>query len=216
MTAMPRDRDGHVRSERGSALVVALMATTVLSIAGSALLLVAQLETAIAANALRDVRTFYAADAALRRARADLESLADWTPVLQGMATSSFAEGTPVPGQLGRVFVDVTAAGAALQAASLPLGANNPQWTLFLWGPLERLLTGVEWPGYVAVWLADDAAETDQDPRGDGGSPDARGRGIVRLHAVAFDGAGARRTLEATAARTATGRVQLLVGQAVR
>jgi hypothetical protein len=192
------------------------MATTVLSIIGSALLLIAQVETGIAANALRAARSFYAADAALQRARADLESLADWTPALQGVATSTFAEGPPVPRQVGRVFVDLTGAGTALQAVNLPFGANNPQWALFLWGPVDRLLAGTDWPGYVAVWVADDAAETDQDARQDGGTPDARGRGVVRLHAVAFDGAGARRMVEALAVRTATGRVQLLVGAAVR
>jgi hypothetical protein len=68
----------------------------------------------------------------------------------------------------------------------------------------------------VAVWIGDDAAETDDDPRQDGGGVDHRGRGVVRLRADAFDALGSRRMVEATAMRLISGRVRLLMGEAVR
>lgn len=207
------------RCERGSALIVAIMATTVLLAFGSALLLVAQTETAIAASSLREARASYAAEAALRRASLDLQEQSDWTAALSGVATSSLTDGSSTTRRsLGRMDVDLAEGTAGLNAASagLPFGANNPRWLLYLWGAVDGLLPQADWPGYVAVWIADDAAETDGDPQRDGGGVDGRGRGVVRLHAVAFDAAGARRTVEATLVRNAAGGVRLLMGQAVR
>jgi hypothetical protein len=208
-----------VRSEQGSALLVAIMATTVLLAFGSALLLVAQTETAIAASSLRQARASYAAEAALRQASADLQDLSDWTAALSGVTPSSLTDGSSTTRRsLGRMTVDLAEGTAGLNAASagLPFGANNPRWLLYLWGAVDALLPQADWPGYVAVWIADDAAETDGDPQRDGGDADARGRGVVRLHAVAFDAAGARRTVEATVVRSPAGGVRLLMGQAVR
>lgn len=208
-----------LRCDRGSALIVALMTTTMLMAFGSALLLLAQTETGIAASSLREARTFYAAEAALRQASLDLEALPDWTAALSGAATSALTDGSSQgTRRLGRVIVDLSSESASLTAAaaSLPFGANNPRWLLYLWGAVEGVLPVVDWPGYVAVWIADDTVETDGDPQRDGGSADGRGRGVLRLHAVAFDAAGARRTVEATAVRYPPGRVRLLMGQAVR
>ena len=41
-------------------------------------------------------------------------------------------------------------------------GANNPQWKLFACGPLKDMLPDVEIdsPMYVAVWVADDPADS--------------------------------------------------------
>jgi hypothetical protein len=208
-----------VQCEQGSALLVAMMATTVLLIFGSALLLLAQTETAIAASTLREARAFYAAEAALRQASIDLQALTDWTAALSGVATASITDGSASAVRVvGRVTIDLPSEAASLNAASasLPFGANNPKWLPYLWGAADVLLPGADWPGYVAVWIADDPGETDGDPQRDGGGVDGRGGGVVRLHAVAFDAAGARRTVEATVLRNGTGSVRLLVGQAVR
>ena len=157
-------------SEQGSALIVSLLSTTLLLVLGSALALVAQSESAIAANAPRDAQTLYAAEAAVRHAAVDLEALPDWSIALAGMATSTFTDGSPGGVRFaGLVNVDLTMLGATLNAgaAGLPFGANNPQWTLYLWGRAEALLVS-SWPGYVAVWVADDASEEDDDPLRDG------------------------------------------------
>ena len=204
-------------SEQGSALIVSLLSTTLLLVLGSALALVAQSESAIAANAPRDAQTLYAAEAALRHAVVDLAALPDWSMALAGGATSTFTDGSPGGVRsAGLVDLDLTMLGATLNAgaAALPFGANNPQWTLYLWGRAEALLVS-SWPGYVAVWVADDAAEQDDDPRRDGGAVDEQGRGVVRLRAEAFDGAASRRAVEATVERTASGRVTMRTCQAV-
>ena len=204
-------------SEQGSALIVSLLSTTLLLVLGSALALVAQSESAIAANAPRDAQTLYAAEAALRHAAVDLDALPDWSMALAGVATSTFTDGSPGGVRsAGMVNLDLTMLGATLNAAAagLPFGANNPQWTLYLWGPAEPLL-GSSWPGYVAVWVADDASENDDDPRRDGGGLDEQGRGVVRLRAEAFDGAASRRAVEATVERVSSGRVRMRTCRAV-
>ena len=219
MTRRMRTADGQVFWEEGSALIVAVLATTLLLILGSALALVAQTESAIAATSLRDAQTLSAAEAALRYATVDLEVLPDWSAALSGVVVSQLTDGAPAGVRtLGRSAIDLAALGASLNgsAAALPFGANNPLWTLFLWGPGERLLASGQWPGYVAVWIADDPAETDDNPRLDGGGPDQRGRGVVRLRAEAFDSVGAHRIVEATAVGLISGHVRLLAGQAVR
>jgi hypothetical protein len=188
-----------------------------LLVLGSALALIAQSESAIAANAPRDAQTLYAAEAALRHAVVDLEALPDWSMALAGVATSTFTDGSPGGVRsAGVVTLDLTMLGATLNAgaAGLPFGGNNPQWTLYLWGRTEALLASF-WRGYVAVWVADDASETDDDARRDGGGVDQRGLGVVRLRAEAFDGTASRRSVEATVERAASGRVALRTSQAV-
>ena len=218
---MTRSRQGQAperwRSEHGSALIISLLSTTLLLVLGSALALVAQSESAIAANAPRDAQTLYAAEAALRHAAVDLEALPDWSMALGGVVTSTFTDGSPGGVRsAGPVDIDLTVLGATLNAgaASLPFGANNPQWRLYLWGRAEALLVS-PWTGYVAVWVADDASETDDDPQRDGGGVDERGRGVVRLRAVAFGGANSQRAVEATVERATSGRVTVRTSQAV-
>jgi hypothetical protein len=198
---------------------VVLLATTLLLVLGSALTLIAQSESSISATVLRDAQALCGAEAALRHAAVDLEVVSDWTSVLSGMATSGLTDGAEDGLRtVGRVTLDLGSLAAQLNtdAGRLPLGANNPHWTLFLWGPGGRLLGGTTSSLYLLVWVADDAAETDDDPLRDGGSMDRRGAAIVRLRAEAFDGIGARRVVEATAIRLVNGRVGLLMGEAVR
>ena len=63
-------------------------------------------------------------------------------------------------------------------------------------------------PFYLAVWIADDSADCDNDPNIDGGAPVAphasnSGAGVLTLRAEAFGPAGTHRVIEATIARTA-------------
>jgi hypothetical protein len=219
MTVREREVVDQTLREEGSALIVALLATTLLLVMGSALALVAQTESAIAATSVLDAQTLSAAEAALRHATADLEELPDWTTALSGAAVSPLTDGASAAIRtVGRTVIDLTALGATLNAsaAALPFGANNPQWTLFLWGPGQRLLAPGVWAGYVAVWIADDPMETDDNPQLDGGGLDQRGRGVMRLRAEAFDTLGAHRIVEATAVRLVSGRVRLFTRQGVR
>ena len=94
----------------------------------------------------------------------------------------------------------LSAATAALQAETDTLnqwGANNPHWQLFAWGPLSDMLPNdvIDSPMYVALWVADDPAETD-------GNPAADSNGTLTLHAEAIGPSGSRKIVEVTVART--------------
>src|SRR6185295_19173162 len=82
-------------SEHGVALVIALMAMTLMLSLGGALILLSSSETAIAANFRAAHEATYAADAVMERALAELGRLPDWTPVLDGGMQSSFIDGPP-------------------------------------------------------------------------------------------------------------------------
>ena len=90
-----------------------------------------------------------------------------------------------------------------------PWGKNNPRFRLYAWGSVnDLLLTGtVNSPYYVAVWVADDAAENDDNPNRDGDPPNNgaaanTGKGVLTLRAEAFGSAGAHHVIEATIAQT--------------
>ncbi len=63
-----------------------------------------------------------------------------------------------------------------------PWGVNNPRYQLFAYGPSNNFIeTGtLNSPFYVIVWVADDPAETDNDPTKDGN--DANNKGTRRHH----------------------------------
>ena len=75
-----------VQTECGVALVIALMATTLMLTLGCALVLLSSSETVITANFRAAHEAAYAADAAMERALADLRNVPDWTTVLSGGA----------------------------------------------------------------------------------------------------------------------------------
>jgi hypothetical protein len=204
-------------TEAGSALVLALMATAVVLALGSALTLVAINETAVSASFVRGQETAYLAEAAIARATVELDAIADWSAVLSGAATSSLTDGTGDGSRAaGGVEVDLSAATAALNriAASRPFGANNPRWGLFVWGAAERFTSSGSM-GYIAVWVADDPREQDDDPLTDGGGE--AGRGVLLLTAQAFGPGGIRRMVEAVVVRTTpTQRARVLVQRPVR
>src|SRR5437016_10326833 len=81
--------------ETGLALVIALLATTLMLALGGALVLLTSSETVIAANFRAGHEGLYAADAAFERALVDLRTVPDWTRVLSGGERSSFADGAP-------------------------------------------------------------------------------------------------------------------------
>ena len=78
-----------------------------------------------------------------------------------------------------------------------PYGTNNARWKLFAYAPLSQVIeTGtVLSPLYVIVWIADDPAETDNNPATDA-------NGVLLMRAQAFGPAGATNIVEVTLART--------------
>ena len=210
-------------SERGVALVIALMSMTLMLSLGGALILLSSSETAIAANFRAAHEATYAADAVMERTIADLGRVPDWTTVLDGSAQSFFIDGAS---QGVRTLVDgstidlaeitnlancqkSTACSAADLAAittERPWGANNPRWTPYAYGALSDMLgiQSIHSGFYVVSFVGDDPSENDGDPTLDGfsvGGSANPGRGLVVVRAEAFGPRNAHRVLQATVAQ---------------
>jgi hypothetical protein len=210
-----------VRNERGIALIVALMSMMLLTALGLGLVMTTMSETMIAGNYRDSAEALYAADAGVERVMQDLLTVPDWNRILTGVAKSSFVDGASSGSRTlpdGSV-IDLTGATnmlncgkagtctiAEMNAWSMerPYGANNSRWQLFAHSPLADIIeTGtVLSPMYIAVWIADDQAETDGDPLADGGT--VNGRGVLLMRAEAYGPQGARASIEVTVARTDT------------
>jgi hypothetical protein len=211
-----------IRNERGISLIVALMSMMLLTALGLGLVMTTMSETMIAGNYRDSAEALYAADAGVERVMQDLLTVADWNRILSGNLQSSFTDGGPPTGS--RALPDgstidlgvatnmlncgktSTCTDAEMDAWSLdrPYSDNNPRWRLYAYSPLADIIeTGtVLSPMYVAVWIADDQAETDGDPNTDGGT--ANGRGVLLMRAEAFGPGGAHSVIEVTVARTDT------------
>lgn len=193
-------------NQDGTALIIALMAMMLLTALGAAVVMVSRTETMIAHNYRNSHEALYAADAAIERVVQDLLLVPRWNDILAGSEQSSFTDGAmtaqktlPGGGRLTLCCGTGTATGElqAITDATSTWGLNNPQWRLFAWGPLRDLLTTttIDSPMYLAVWIADDPAETD-------GAATADSNGTLTLRAEAFGPSGTRKVIEVTVART--------------
>ena len=200
---MSRTRLGN---EEGTALIIALMAMMLLAALAAAVVMVSSTEVKIAGNYNNGQETLYAADAAVERVVQDLLLIPRWNDILSGAALSSLIDGSSsaqkaVPGGVSvRLCCGLNSATGQLQALTSDRnqwGANDPQWRLFAYSPLKELLPNVaiDSASYIAVWVADDPAETDGDPAADT-------NGTLTLHAEAFGPTGAHKVIEVTVART--------------
>jgi hypothetical protein len=204
-----------VSSERGVALIMAVLFTTFLSALGLGLLMAVFMDRLATGNMAGSVAMLYAADAGIEMAAHDLALSADWDAVLSAAERSSFTDGAPAgPRQLpGDGVLDLTAATNSLNcgktssctAAQMdadsqarPWGANNPRWQLYAYGPMTKLSQLIRpAPCYLVVWIADDGREADGDPLTDAKEGAGPGHGIVRVRAEVFGQAGSRRGIEA-------------------
>jgi hypothetical protein len=201
MTMRSRGR-ARLRDERGTALIIALMAMMLLTALGAAVVMVSSTETHISSNYRNGQEALYAADAAVERVVQDLLLIPRWNDILSGASQSGFVDGSAAGEKTlpGGGVMTLTAATAALQADTDALNqwpGNNPHWQLFAWGPLSNMLPNdsIDSPMYVAVWVADDPAEAD-------GNPLADTNGVLTLHAEAIGPSGSRKVIEVTVART--------------
>lgn len=176
-------------------LLVVMMALTLLTGLGTALVVGTMTETAVAAAYRQGVETFYAADAAVEFAIRDLAARADWGAVLGGDQSSALVDGSPEgPRQLGATTVDLTRATAEVDAL-LAVRAAPPETPaqLYAWGRFEGLLPAAvaRRPAYVCVWVAGRATDEAEVP-------------AVRLLYVvgrAYGSTGGQRTVLVTVAR---------------
>ena len=192
--------------DRGTAIVIALIATVLLSALGVGLVMLSDTESAIATNFRDGSETLYAADAAVERVVQDILLVPRWNDILAGSAQSAFVDATLTPTTPGGESLDLVAMTAETQAqsdATSPWGANNPQWRLYAYGPLTDLSgTGtIRSSVYVVVWVADDPSEIDNDPSADD-------NGVLTVLAQAIGPTGSMRTVEVTVAKTDTTEIE--------
>ena len=194
--------------ETGSALIIALMAMLLLTALGAATVMVSRTETAIANNYRNSQEALYAADAAVERVIQDLLMVPRWNDILGGSIQSGFIDGAAAAQKTlpGGGKLTLAAATTQLQLETDTAnnwGANNPQWRLYAWGPLSELMpdASIDSPMYVAVWVADDPAESDGDPLSDA-------NGTLTLHAEALGPGGTRKVIEVTVARTSSTEIE--------
>jgi hypothetical protein len=194
-----------MRREDGAALVMAMMALSLFTSLGLALLLTSSSEVIIAAH-FREQRTgFYAAEAIVERAMNDLVHVPDWSALVDGSILSTFVDG---PANGTRVLTDGTAIDLvqavnmancqkpiACTASDLdavtpqrPWGRNNPHWRLYAYGPLRDMLSPgkIDSPWYLLLLVGDDPARADE---------------VVAVRAEAFGPRNAHAVLELTVAR---------------
>src|SRR4026207_2441597 len=79
--------------QRGTALIIALMAMMLLTALGAAVVMVSNTETHIAGNYRNSQEALYAADAAAQRVAQDALLIPRWNDILSGAAQSGFVDG---------------------------------------------------------------------------------------------------------------------------
>jgi hypothetical protein len=210
--------------EDGMALVIAMMALLLLTALGTALVMTTSTETLIAGNFRNANEGLYAADAVIERAMDDLLTVPDWNQLLAGSVQSAFIDGAPSGARTlpDGSTIDLTqvlnmancnkltscsAADMNAISSQRPWGTNNPRWQLYAYGKISDMLPNstVNSSYYGIVMVADDPAETDDDPTKDGtNSTTNPGSGVLAMRAEAFGPRGAHKVVELTVARTDT------------
>jgi hypothetical protein len=195
----------------GAALIVALLTAGLLAALGVSVLMSADVERQMAGNAAFSAQALAAAEAAIARGVIDLRASDDWTPFLNGAAVSTFTEASARVSLPAGGTLDLAEVTADLQQQSSGSGANAPTWRLLAWGPMSKLAPEgtIDSLQYLAVWVADDAAETD-------GNPQADENGMVTLRGEARGPGGSRRVVEVAVERMHAGVVRVTAWTEVR
>ncbi|MDA1183613.1 MAG: pilus assembly PilX N-terminal domain-containing protein [Acidobacteria bacterium] len=187
-------------ADRGTALVVVMMAVALLTALGSALTLATITETAIAANYRDATEAFYAAEAAVEFAKGEVASMSDWSEIVVTPGRSAFVDGPPGGRRtVGATTVDLRAATSDVNAAAPGAsGATEADWLLYAYGRFRDLVPSSPRRSqiYVVVWVADRSEEEASTPQ------------VVSILGQAYGGHGSRRTVEVIVERDSAGLVQ--------
>jgi hypothetical protein len=142
-------------AEQGAALVLALMAMTVLMSLGAILVMTTSTETAIAGNFRSRREAFYAAEAVAELAVAELRRSTNWAAFVDGDARSSFVDGAPDGVRALPSDAPVNLAALAnLANCGVPAPcAGLPRWRLFAHGPLRDFTAAADSPFYVVAFV---------------------------------------------------------------
>lgn len=172
-------------------LVLSVMAMTLLTALGSALVIGTMIETAIAAGHRESAEVFYAADAAVAFAIAELATADDWNAVLSGTVPSVFVDGAAVgTRRVGATTIDLA---QATEDTNTAASGGDVTYRLYAYGRFaDMAATGGGASPYVIVWLADVPVD-EADPE-----PGARVLGIVGR---AYGPRGSRRSVAVSLAR---------------
>jgi hypothetical protein len=222
-------------TDKGVALLAALVVMALVAAMGTGLALMSSLEPPAAAHFEARRAARLAAEAGVAVAAHELADLADWSNALSGVVPSGILDHGPLEVDLPdgtRAGLDELTAratcgrpGPCSQAdrsattAARPWGANNPAWRLFGHARLDRLVPGGEGlpPAVIVVWVGDDPAEVDGNPLADSGVGPAGvrrpGGCVVALRAEAFGPRFSHATVLATVTRREPGPA---CGQGVR
>ena len=167
-------------AEEGTAVIVTLLALTLVGALGAVMLQTSSSEILIAGS-FRDQRSaVYAADAMVSRAIDEIAASADWSVFMTGSRSPTLVDG---PASGSRALVDgstidlqqvvnmancqneLGCSAADLDAVTdrRPWGTKNPRWQLYAYGPLASLLppNAIDLPWYVVLLLADDPLQSD-------------------------------------------------------
>jgi len=216
------------QSERGVALIIAMMTIALMTALGMALIATTMTETRISSNYSDGSEALYAADAGVERVLQDVLTVPDWNNILNGTLQSSFVDGAPTGSRAmaDGTQLDLTEATNMVRCgkvttcsdtdlnsytADRPWGPNNPRWQLYAYGRMDEMLptATINSRMYMVVWIADDPSETDDQPTKDGepsaepaDHPTNPGKGVLALLAHAYGPNGVKRVIEVTIART--------------
>jgi hypothetical protein len=181
----------------GAAVLLVLIVVSVLAGLAFAALSLADLEGAASANDAQAASVSYAADAAMDRVVRDLGAIADWTSALAGTSSSSLREVVAGPRAPWAEVLDLPAMTAELQGeADRVPSADRTRWTIFLAGPLTRMLpdSPPDVLPYVVAWVGDDPMDGD-------GNPWLDANQVVRIRVSALGPRGVRADREAVIER---------------
>lgn len=217
----------HFATDRGVALLTALIVMAIVAAMGLGLALTTSLEPLAAANYESGRSARLAAEAGIGVALHELAGIADWNLALAGMVHSAVLEQgdttVDLPDGSSAGLGELTARancgrpGACTESertaftAARPWGPNNPLWRVFGHSRLDQLVpdgAGLP-PAVVVVWVSDDPAELDGDPLTDSGTGPAGewrpGGCVLAVRAEAFGPRFAHHTVVAMAARPSPG-----------
>jgi hypothetical protein len=194
-----------VRSERGTALLCALMVTALLTMLGGSLVMVVVTEALVGAHQRASQEALYAVEAGVERAIGELRALPAWQAIPAPGVTSSLAElrdGALTPVLADGTRLDLMQLTADRQADSdrfYPNTADRPAWRLFGRASLHRLIgddAGAA-PPYILIWIADDPGDLDGDPARDTND-------VLLVHGEVFGVRAVHRQVDATIHRRST------------
>jgi hypothetical protein len=198
----------------GAAVVIALLTTMLLAGVGAMLITIATTETIISGSLRHSEEAAYAAESAFDRALHDLDAIPDWSQILlppPANLKSSFADGQDTalaPDGRTLNLQQLTALRqSASQVSSGPavFGPDAPVWRLFAHAHFSAMLPAgtPAPPAYLVVWVADDGWDGDGEV-----SADTNSR--VLVHAEAFGGHGAHRSVSGVVFRDTEGVMRVL------